>query len=47
LESAAIVAAAVCDIAHVKTDGDDGVRPCAIDPVIAQRLWAWSERWLS
>ena len=35
-----------CDIAPVKTEGDDGVRPYAIDPVIAQRLWAWSERWL-
>jgi NAD(P)-dependent dehydrogenase (short-subunit alcohol dehydrogenase family) len=32
-----------CDIALVKTDGDDGVRPYAIDPVIAQRLWTWSE----
>jgi NAD(P)-dependent dehydrogenase (short-subunit alcohol dehydrogenase family) len=35
-----------CDIALVKTDGDDGVRPHAIDPVLAERLWAWSERWL-
>ncbi len=35
-----------CDIAAVKTEGDDGVRPYAIDPEIAQRLWAWSERWL-
>ena len=35
-----------CDIAPVKTEGDDGVRPYAIDPEIAQRLWAWSERWL-
>lgn len=35
-----------CDIAKVKTEGDDGVRPYAIDPAIAQRLWAWSERWL-
>jgi len=34
-----------CDVALVKTDGDDGVRPYAIDPAIAQRLWAWSERW--
>ena len=34
------------DIAPVKTDGDDGVRPYAIDPDLAQRLWAWSERWL-
>jgi hypothetical protein len=36
-----------CDIAPVKTEGDDGVRPYAIDPAVAQRLWAWSERWLS
>jgi NAD(P)-dependent dehydrogenase (short-subunit alcohol dehydrogenase family) len=35
-----------CDIALVKSEGDDGVRPYAIDPEIAQRLWAWSERWL-
>ena len=35
-----------CDIAAVKTEGDDGVRPYAIDLEIAQRLWAWSERWL-
>ena len=35
-----------CDIAPVKTEGDDGVRPYAIDPAIARRLWAWSERWL-
>jgi NAD(P)-dependent dehydrogenase (short-subunit alcohol dehydrogenase family) len=35
-----------CDIAQVKTEGDDGVRPYAIDPEIAQRLWVWSERWL-
>jgi NAD(P)-dependent dehydrogenase (short-subunit alcohol dehydrogenase family) len=35
-----------CDIAAVKTEGDDGVRPYAIDPEIAQRLWAWSEHWL-
>jgi NAD(P)-dependent dehydrogenase (short-subunit alcohol dehydrogenase family) len=35
-----------CDIAAVKTEGDDGVRPYAVDPEIAQRLWAWSERWL-
>ena len=32
-----------CDIAVVKPEGDDGVRPYAIDPGIAQRLWAWSE----
>ena len=35
-----------CDIASVKTEGDDGVRPYAIDPATAERLWAWSERWL-
>ena len=35
-----------CDIAPIRTEGDDGVRPYAIDPAIAQRLWAWSERWL-
>jgi NAD(P)-dependent dehydrogenase (short-subunit alcohol dehydrogenase family) len=35
-----------CDIALIKTEGDDGVRPYAIDPAIAQRLWAWSERWV-
>jgi hypothetical protein len=35
-----------CDVAPVKTEGDDGVRPYAIDPAIAQRPWAWSERWL-
>lgn len=35
-----------CDVATVKTEGDDGVRPYAIDPEIAQRVWAWSERWL-
>ena len=35
-----------CDIALVKTEGDDGVRPYAIDPAIAARLWTWSERWL-
>jgi hypothetical protein len=36
-----------CDIAPVKTEGDDGVRPYAIDPALAQRLWAWTERWVS
>src|SRR5262249_4057320 len=36
-----------CDVAGVTTEGDVGVRPYAVDPVIAQRLWAWSERWLS
>ena len=35
-----------CDIARVKTEGDDGVRPYAIDREIARRLWTWSERWL-
>ena len=35
-----------CDIASLKPEGDDGVRPYAIDPVQAQRLWAWSERWI-
>jgi NAD(P)-dependent dehydrogenase (short-subunit alcohol dehydrogenase family) len=35
-----------CDIAAVKSEGDDGVRPYAIDPATAERLWAWSERWL-
>jgi NAD(P)-dependent dehydrogenase (short-subunit alcohol dehydrogenase family) len=35
-----------CDIAAVKTEGDDGVRPHALDPAVAQRLWSWSERWL-
>jgi NAD(P)-dependent dehydrogenase (short-subunit alcohol dehydrogenase family) len=36
-----------CDIAPVKTEGDDGVRPYAIDPAIAERLWTWSERALA
>jgi len=35
-----------CDIALVKNEGDDGVRPYAIDPDTAQRLWTWSERWI-
>jgi NAD(P)-dependent dehydrogenase (short-subunit alcohol dehydrogenase family) len=35
-----------CDIAPVKTEGDDGVRPHALEPALAQRLWAWSERWI-
>jgi NAD(P)-dependent dehydrogenase (short-subunit alcohol dehydrogenase family) len=35
-----------CDIAPIKTDGDDGVRPHAVDASMAQRLWAWSERWM-
>ncbi|MBS2027017.1 MAG: SDR family NAD(P)-dependent oxidoreductase [Deltaproteobacteria bacterium] len=33
-----------CDVASVKSDGDDGVRPYAIDPENAKRLWMWSER---
>jgi NAD(P)-dependent dehydrogenase (short-subunit alcohol dehydrogenase family) len=33
-----------CDIAPIKSDGDDGVRPYAIDPDTAQRLWTWTER---
>jgi NAD(P)-dependent dehydrogenase (short-subunit alcohol dehydrogenase family) len=33
-----------CDIAPIKSDGDDGVRPYAIDPDAAQRLWTWTER---
>jgi NAD(P)-dependent dehydrogenase (short-subunit alcohol dehydrogenase family) len=35
-----------CDIALVKTEGDDGVRPHAVDPDTARRLWTWSEHWL-
>jgi len=35
-----------CDIAETKPDGDDGVRPYAIDPANAERLWTWSERWI-
>lgn len=35
-----------CDIAEVKAEGDDGVRPYAVDPENARRLWTWSERWL-
>ena len=35
-----------CDIAPIKNEGDDGVRPYAIDGATAERLWAWSERWL-
>ena len=34
------------DIALVTTEGDTGVRPYAIDPEIAQRLWDWTERQL-
>jgi NAD(P)-dependent dehydrogenase (short-subunit alcohol dehydrogenase family) len=35
-----------CDIAPVKSEGDDGVRPYAIDPETAQRLWTWTEHWI-
>jgi NAD(P)-dependent dehydrogenase (short-subunit alcohol dehydrogenase family) len=36
-----------CDIAPITgEDSDAGVRPYAIDPDLAQRLWAWSERWV-
>jgi NAD(P)-dependent dehydrogenase (short-subunit alcohol dehydrogenase family) len=35
-----------CDVAAIKADGDDGVRPYAIDPDAARRLWAWTERFL-
>jgi NAD(P)-dependent dehydrogenase (short-subunit alcohol dehydrogenase family) len=35
-----------CDVASIKDDGDDGVRPFAIDPEIATRLWSWTERWV-
>ncbi|HSN27869.1 MAG TPA: SDR family NAD(P)-dependent oxidoreductase [Kofleriaceae bacterium] len=34
-----------CDIAPVTTEGHTGVRPYAIDPELAARLWAWTERW--
>jgi NAD(P)-dependent dehydrogenase (short-subunit alcohol dehydrogenase family) len=33
-----------CDVAAIKSEGDDGVRPYAIDPESAKRLWTWSER---
>jgi NAD(P)-dependent dehydrogenase (short-subunit alcohol dehydrogenase family) len=33
-----------CDVAAIKSEGDDGVRPYAIDPEAAQRLWTWTER---
>jgi NAD(P)-dependent dehydrogenase (short-subunit alcohol dehydrogenase family) len=33
-----------CDIAAIKSEGDDGVRPYAIDPEAARRLWTWTER---
>ena len=35
-----------CDIAEVTTDRNTGVRPYAIDPELAARLWAWTERYL-
>jgi NAD(P)-dependent dehydrogenase (short-subunit alcohol dehydrogenase family) len=35
-----------CDVALVKTEGDDGVRPYAIDPELAKRLWTWTEGWI-
>lgn len=35
-----------CDIAPATTEGDTGVRPYAIDPQLATRLWAWTERYL-
>lgn len=36
-----------CDVASLKSEGDDGVRPHAIDASFAQRLWAWSEQRLN
>jgi NAD(P)-dependent dehydrogenase (short-subunit alcohol dehydrogenase family) len=33
-----------CDVAAINPEGDDGVRPYAIDPDRATRLWTWSER---
>jgi NAD(P)-dependent dehydrogenase (short-subunit alcohol dehydrogenase family) len=33
-----------CDVAQIKPEGDDGVRPYAIDPETAKRLWRWTER---
>ena len=35
-----------CDIATITTEGNTGVRPYAIDPELASRLWAWTERWI-
>ena len=35
-----------CDIAQITTEGDTGVRPYAVDPELAARLWAWTERWI-
>ena len=36
-----------CDIAPVTTEADTGVRPYAIDPELAKRLWTWTERALA
>lgn len=33
-----------CDIAPLKSEGDDGVRPHAVDASTAERLWSWSEQ---
>jgi NAD(P)-dependent dehydrogenase (short-subunit alcohol dehydrogenase family) len=33
-----------CDVALIKEEGDDGVRPYAVDPDLAKRLWTWTER---
>jgi NAD(P)-dependent dehydrogenase (short-subunit alcohol dehydrogenase family) len=35
-----------CDIAPITTEGDTGVRPYAIDPALASRLWAWTEQYV-
>ena len=35
-----------CDVAPIKNEGDNGVRPYAIDPDAAKRLWAWTERFI-
>jgi NAD(P)-dependent dehydrogenase (short-subunit alcohol dehydrogenase family) len=35
-----------CDVAEIQTEGHDGVRPYAIDPELAQRLWAWTEAYV-
>jgi len=35
-----------CDIARVTTEGDTGVRPYAVDPELARRLWTWTERYV-
>ena len=35
------------DIAPVTTEGDTGVRPYAINPEIATRLWAWTGRYFA